>query len=135
MRSNIEHSAAAQAIVDGLAQALIRCTQQLVVIKGMVPGHFGTKRWASHHGDKLLCFRYLQYPQLRGGIGTVELEVDRAPKHRNSMTPTRWPCPSAGKKRPSAHRPECQASAGQPPAGLAHEPRPSELVATGRQNH
>ena len=57
------------------AQALIRCTQRLVVIKGMVLGHFGTKRRASQHCDKLLCFRYLQCPQRGGDIGTVELEL------------------------------------------------------------
>lgn len=79
MRSNTEHAALATAIDDGPAQAPIRWAHQLPVTKKMAPGQPGTKRWATQHGDKLLCVRYRQDPQRGERIVTVELEVDRAP--------------------------------------------------------
>ena len=79
MRSNTEHAAVATAIDDGPAQAPIRWAHQLPVTKKMAPGQPGTKRWATQHGDKLLCVRYRQDPQRGERIVTVALEVDRAP--------------------------------------------------------
>ena len=79
MRSNTEHAALATAIDGGPAQAPIRWAHQLPVTKKMAPGQPGTKRWATQHGDRLLCVRYRQDPQRGERIVTVELEVDRAP--------------------------------------------------------
>ena len=53
-----------------------RQAQEASVIKTMLPGQAGTKRWADQFGSALLCVRYREHLALGRRFTTVELVVD-----------------------------------------------------------